>query len=309
MDLRHSFAARRHALGFFAAGLMLMAFAGSAFAQALDTPSLSLNDKGFFRIDLDVTAGASGAPNGFVIQWMKKSDFDEYGWPSDEYDPLAATCDFTGSPTLNMDDRSSTFALAPHGVIEVQMGDLFDETGLYGYYLDQLPPGDYAFRVWAEGNGAPGSGSVASATFFASTTVPECTQGFWKNHPEVWPVGCLPMMLGTVNVYTQAQLLQIYNQPANGNGLISLAHQLITAKLNICNGSDPTNIAATIAAADALIGALVVPPIGGGFIAPGTTSALTETLDDWNNGIIPGVVSCATKTKQTTWGKVKSLYR
>jgi hypothetical protein len=48
--------------------------------------------------------------------------------------------------------------------------------------------------------------------------------------------------------------------------------------------------------------------VGGGFLAPASTSALTNTLDDWNNGIIPGVVSCATKTTKTTWGKVKSIY-
>jgi hypothetical protein len=305
---RDTLVPRRHLLGVLAAA-MLFVTAGSAFAQALDTPSLTLNRAGFFRIDLDVHAGVSGAPNGFTIQWMKKADFDEYGWPSNEYDPSAATCDFTGTPTLNTDPRSSSYALGSNGAIQVQMGDLFDETGLYGYYLDALPPGEYAFRVWAEGTGAPGSGSVPSLTMFASTTVaPECTQGFWKTHPEAWPPGCTPMLLGTV-AYTQAQLLSIFNQAAVGNGLISLAHQLITAKLNICNGSNPANIAATIAAADALIGGLVVPPVGGGFLAPASTSALTQTLDDWNNGLIPGVVSCATKTSQSTWGKVKSLYR
>ena len=305
---RRDSAPRRSALGILAAALLLLAFTGSAFAQALDTPALKLNRAGFFRIDLDVTAGATGAPNGFSIEWMKKSDYLAYGWPEAEYGGISATCDFTGTPSLNTDNRSADFALESHGVIQVQMGDLFDEEGLYGEYLDQLPPGDYAFRVWAEGNGLPGSGSLKSETFFASTTVPECTQGFWKNHPEAWPAGCVPMLLGTV-AYTQAQLLSIYNQPAVGNGLISLAHQLITAKLNICNGSDGTNINATIAAADALIGGLVVPPVGGGFLAPASTSALTQTLDDYNNGIIPGVVSCATKTTQSTWGRVKSMYR
>jgi len=104
-------------------------------------------------------------------------------------------------------------------------------------------------------------------------------------------------------------MLSIYNTPAGGNGLISLAHQLITVKLNLCNGSSPTNIAATVAAADALIGGLVIPPVGGGFLAPGSTSGLTNTMDDWNNGIIPGVVGCVTRTSQSTWGKVKSMYR
>jgi len=290
--------------------LALAAFASVSFAQPLDTPSLSVDRAGFFRIDLDVTAGASGAPNGFVIQWMKKADFLALGWPATEVDPSAVVCDFTGDPSLNPDSRSASFQLAPNGVIQVQMGDLFDETGIYsGDYLDALAPGEYAFRVWAEGDDAAGvASSTPSQTIFASTSVPECTQGFWKTHPEAWPVGCTPMNLGTVS-YTKTELLAIFNTPANGNGLISLAHQLIATKLNICNGSNPTNIAATVAAADAQIGGLVVPPSGSGFLTPGSTSGNTNTLDDYNNGIIPGVINCATRTTQSTWGKVKSLYR
>ncbi len=282
----------------------------AAQAQQLDTPTLSLKGGGFFRIDLDVTAGASGAPHGFVIQWMSRSDYESYGWPVDEYDPNVAYCEFTGDPTLNPDSRSSTFRLGPNGVIEVQMGDLFDETGVYGSYLDAITPGEYAARVWAEGDGVtPGSGSLPSVVAFASTTGdPECTQGFWKNHTEVWPPGCTPMTLGTVS-YSAAQLLAIYNTPAMGNGLISLAHQLITVKLNACNGSDLTNIQSDVNAADALIGGLVIPPVGAGYLAPGTTSALNNDLDDYNNGIIPGVVGCVTKSKKSSWGDLKSIYR
>ena len=40
--------------------------------------------------------------------------------------------------------------------------------------------------------------------------------------------------------------------PLTGTGLV-LAHQLIAAKLNIANGSDPTTIATTVADADRLL--------------------------------------------------------
>jgi hypothetical protein len=112
------------------------------------------------------------------------------------------------------------------------------------------------------------------------------TQGYWKNHPEAWPVANLT--LGSVT-YTKAQLLSIFSQPVKGNGLVSLAHQLIAAKLNIANGADPSAVAATIAAADALIGSRVVPPVGSGSLAPSAASGLTYVLDQYNNGIIgPG---------------------
>ena len=50
------------------------------------------------------------------------------------------------------------------------------------------------------------------------------TQGYWKNHPEAWPV--ISLKLGGVS-YTKVQLLVILNLSVQGNGLIALAHQLI----------------------------------------------------------------------------------
>jgi len=75
------------------------------------------------------------------------------------------------------------------------------------------------------------------------------------------------LQLGNV-AYNQQQLQSILRQPVRGNGLVSLAHQLIAAKLNIATGTDASCIAAIIAAADALIGDLVVPPVGTGHLAP-----------------------------------------
>ncbi len=110
----------------------------------------------------------------------------------------------------------------------------------------------------------------------------ECafTQGYWKNHPEAWPVSSLK--LGSVT-YTKAQLLAILHEPVKGNGLVSLAHQLIAAKLNVANGADDSDIDDEIDAADALIDGLVVPPVGSGYLHPSQTSSLVDKLDDFNN--------------------------
>jgi len=113
------------------------------------------------------------------------------------------------------------------------------------------------------------------------------TQGFWKNHYAAsWPSTVVSggLTLGSVH-YTAAELQSIFNTPPAGNGLIILAHQLIAAKLNIANGADGSAVAAAIAAADAMIGGLVVPPVGGGSLAPSATGALTTTLDNYNNGL------------------------
>jgi hypothetical protein len=108
------------------------------------------------------------------------------------------------------------------------------------------------------------------------------TQGYWKNHPEDWPVSSL--QLGSV-VYTKAQLLSILSTPVKGNGLISLAHQLIAAKLNIADGASDSSIATYITQADALIGGKVVPPVGNGSLTTAQVATLVGKLDEFNNGV------------------------
>jgi hypothetical protein len=63
---------------------------------------------------------------------------------------------------------------------------------------------------------------------------------------------------------------------------------LIAAKLNIANGAGGTTISSDIAAADAMIGALVVPPVGSGALSTSSVSGLVGRLDSFNNGLITG---------------------
>ncbi|HXU65209.1 MAG TPA: hypothetical protein VN962_26095, partial [Polyangia bacterium] len=99
--------------------------------------------------------------------------------------------------------------------------------------------------------GSGGSGGGESGSGGSGGTGGHCTftQGYWKTHGPIpagnnsneWPVTSLT--LGNVN-YTDLQLQSIFDTPAGGNGLISLSHQLIAAKLNIANGADGSSVAA-----------------------------------------------------------------
>jgi len=144
----------------------------------------------------------------------------------------------------------------------------------------------YVFHVRAN-DGTEFSDTISCAT---QACVPphDCTytQGFWKTHANAWPLTSLT--LGSVT-YTQSQQLEILNNPAQGNGLVILAHQLIAAKLNIANGADPADAGQAIADADAMIGSLVIPPVGTGYLPAGQTSELVGTLTEYNEGTIgPG---------------------
>jgi hypothetical protein len=115
------------------------------------------------------------------------------------------------------------------------------------------------------------------------------TQGFWKNHfPGSWPSSVIAngLMIGS-KTYTANELeTNLQTPPKGGNALVILSHQLIAAKLNILNGSDPTPIAATITQADAAIDGL---NINSDFVSSSSSlgqqmTALSDTLDSYNSG-------------------------
>ena len=70
----------------------------------------------------------------------------------------------------------------------------------------------------------------------AGTTGGTCTltQGYWKNHPDDWPVGSLTI---GGDVYTEAELLVLLDTPPRGDASLILAHQLIAAMLNVEAGA------------------------------------------------------------------------
>lgn len=292
------------------AALLLSVIATAAFAANVDTPAIATGVTGHAKATLTITAGPSGLPNGFTVWWMDQSAFIANGgtWPAQETSEIGAAA-FTGAPTLNtFDGQYTTFKLAPNQTIRIEIGDLFQETGVDGD-TGEL---NYGSRYYFTAFGLDELGNKASnltVTVNSSTTnSTNCTYtiGYWKNHTELWPVTSLT--LGTVN-YTAAQLQSILNQSVEGNGLVSLAHQLIGALLNIANGADPTAAQQAIDDANALIGGLVVPPVGAGFIHPSQTDALTQTLDDYNNGIIGPPHCGSVPVKSETWGGIKALYR
>ncbi len=296
------------------ASIAVLVSGSARFVRAQVTPdpvSLQLVSAGHGKVRLTVTAGPSGAPNGFEVCWMTAAQFASGGsvWPA-TWAPGEGWDDFTGVGTLNTwGSGPLDFRLGPNQSVDVEIGDTNDETGVSGTWHSELVDGTtYVFCATALGGAS--ANSPLSVTLEKGTTSQgrHCTFtiGYWKNHPSAWPVSSLT--LGSVS-YSKAQLLQILGQPTVGNGLVSLAKQLIAAKLNLAMGADGSSILPTVAAADALIGALVVPPIGSGHLAPSGCSGLTQTLDDFNNDEDDHGRCANTPARVSTWGGVKSRYR
>lgn len=284
------------------AGLGVSAFAAVKKTK-FDTPVLSLLEASQVSITLTVTAGATGAPAGFSLQWMKLSDYlanNSVWYLSD--DTRLCKASFSGNAFI------SNYNLEPNQSVNVKVGEFLFDNGASSNCTDCLECGcDYVFRVFAHATSTM-TRSDFSKDYIYSTV--QCggvstgctyTQGYWKTHGPtpagnnsyVWPdtVKSGGMILGTV-AYNPDDLLRILLQQAASNGLVILAHQLIAAKLNIANGASANPVADTIVAADQLIGSLVIPPIQfAGSLAPSAVSGLVDQLTRYNEGKL-GVPHC-----------------
>jgi hypothetical protein len=121
--------------------------------------------------------------------------------------------------------------------------------------------------------------------FQAGTWACTYTQGYWKNHPDAWPVDVITVGNET---YSKDEAVEILRTPPEGNATIILAHQLIAAKLNGANGVSQDAIGDTIADADAW---LTEYPLGSNPSGLDREQgvALAEKLDSYNNGLLgPG---------------------
>src|SRR5678815_3090529 len=268
----------------------------------MDAPAITCGTSTQVSINIQVTAGATGAPAGFSIQWITAAAYalgpdglpgttDDNSWPASDALSLCKAS-FSGNANL------SRYNLAPNASVTVNIGEfLFDEGASTNCGGALVCGTDYVFRAFAHANStlqrSDFTANLTCKTLDCDSDEGGCTftQGYWKTHG---PTGCNPssgantwtvssLMLGTVT-YTDVELCSIFNTPAAGLSLIHISHQLIAAKLNIANGADGTDAAASIAAADALIGGLVIPPVGAGSLAPAATSALITALTNYNEG-------------------------
>jgi len=125
------------------------------------------------------------------------------------------------------------------------------------------------------------------------------SQGWWGSSPAATTL-ITSLVPGVMNLgipgYNASQLNQILDAAVSGNQLISLAHQLISAKLNILTGASSGPVSGAIAQADLLIDLLGIPPVGLDTVGTATPlgqqmSELAATLQLYNTGSL-GVPYC-----------------
>jgi hypothetical protein len=199
-------------------------------------------------INLTITAGATGAPAGFSVQWMSQEDLAANGgvWYSSD-DPRLCKASFSGNA------NDSRYNLAAGASVTLTIGDLLMDNGAS---LDNCTDGlncgtNYVFRVFAHANSTLSKSAFTYHTCSTLACDNSCGNhhfGYFKTHPELIPAAGLD--LGTIH-YDATTIATILNTGGSGDGLIILAHQLIAAKINGISNEYTTN-------ADNAIGSLTV---------------------------------------------------
>jgi SdrD B-like protein len=117
-----------------------------------------------------------------------------------------------------------------------------------------------------------------------SVAVGTGTPGYWKNHPEAWPV--LEITIGGIT-YTREQAISWLEQ-SGGDKTLTMFSSLVSAKLNVALGTDASCVASTIVSADAWMAAS--GPVGHRVHAASLAWKIGEPLhrvmDNYNNGML-----------------------
>jgi len=129
----------------------------------------------------------------------------------------------------------------------------------------------------------PGCDLPEDDTDFRGGKKPGCTRtmGWYKNH-ERWPVSPTYLVCGQT-------LLDVLETPPEGDHWVVLAHQFITAMLNMMNGAHvDQETSAALLQASPLFWSCTVPAE-----SVELATAASETLDAFNNGLL-GAPHCDT---------------
>jgi hypothetical protein len=231
---------------------------------------------------------ASGGTCGFVWNDTNNNGVQEPGEPGIE----GAVVSLDGGTNITATDTEGFYYF-------------FTEPGTYTVSV-QIPPGtqpsphDVGTDDTVDSDGVPdGVGnSVATVTLveFADPDtdfgffVPPVTQpgtgtpGYWKNHPEAWPVATITVAGAT---YTRDQAIAWLDKVGKDK-TITMFSSLVPAMLNVMVGNDDSCVASTITAASAWMASY--GPVGKGVAASSYAwkvgEPLHRQLDNYNNGML-----------------------
>jgi hypothetical protein len=207
-----------------------------------------------------------------------------------------------GNSTVTLTDGGSTTILSnPTGANQtastseqaqsgIRLDSIVVVQGQSAQHGDPLVLTSTVFTGTSNASGIGGNETGALITYYNTILPPPpvgCTftQGYWKNHTNVWPSPYSP----TATFFTSGQtwITNLNTPPKGGNAYYILSHQYIAAVLNGANGaSAPASVAAAIATATTYF-----QNPSASNLTSADLIALADLLDQYNNGLA-GVPHC-----------------
>jgi len=253
-------------------GLCLAALAATATIQrlhaappppkgSLDQPTLSCGDPEQESLTLFFTAGASGAPAGFSVQWMTKEANDLYGW--NEYvngfdadgNPIQVPTGYCQASFSGNSSNGGAWQVGSNESVEIPIGGLqalvdnSDVTGVSTNCGGPLVCGtEYVFRAFA--HNVPGPAGLGRSPFsenaYCSTKSCVVEPCCMYSHGRFAQKFCAQGVdLGTVDVGCAVldvctELGNNYGGPDVADARGRLGHQIIAVSLSLkmCDGGD-----------------------------------------------------------------------
>jgi hypothetical protein len=160
---------------------------------------------------------------------------------------------------------------------------------------DEQPDGSFLITFHELGpntlsvQGSIDAGKIGCVVIFYNSRIPdegECTRtpGYWKTHPEAWPVDSIEI---GGNTYTKEEAIELLWLPERGDKTKTLFRALVAAKLNEAAGTDVSCVADDMDWADAWMAAHpVCSGVHGNTEAWYSGEPLYMKLDDYNNGLL-----------------------
>lgn len=176
--------------------------------------------------------------------------------------------DLSGCPIPDVLPGGASFecVIGPFACVNGQHEDLATVTADYwGGSVSDSDPAYYLGNCQEE---QPGTGSP----------------GYWKNHPEAWPVE--EITIGGI-LYSKEEAIALMGTAGGGDKTYTMFRALVAAVLNVIIGNDPSCIEEVIALADAW---MAEHPVGSDVRASSPAwqdnEWLYEEMDDYNNGLL-----------------------
>ncbi|MRR07454.1 MAG: hypothetical protein EG828_11035 [Deltaproteobacteria bacterium] len=187
----------------------------------------------------------------------------------------------TGTTTLS----NLTLTDSVYSTTSCTKPDTLQTNGSFTCTIGPLPAQAGLHENTATATGTYGGVTVTDADkayYYGCDGTAAKSPGYWKNHPEAWPVDSITI---GGKIYTKAQAISLMNTPVTGDKTYTLFKALVAAKLDAMGCGDSSCVTDTIAKSDAW---MALHPAGSG--VAGDSSAWKQAepwyliLDDYING-------------------------